>query len=212
MDSNTADLIWALRPTVGDEETRAHALAGVDSTAERIYDRFVASSAAAVVADIFVLDPESVMSWGVQVRAPGSGKTILNPSFVVKNADGKGAVQWGPSGLEAARTAIPSARKSTAASPPPPMVFKSAVPYSVLGLPPVLNGHMYRFEDPENSIRAAQMYFQAARFHNPGPPPHLGLFLCCVRIPRGTSGVCAVRFERTVHKLYVPYIYICTVL
>ncbi len=185
MDVNANELIRVLRPEdvdvldlSDDHFERAEVSSKVNEAAERIYEKFVASSAAAVVAGIYIVHPCSEISWGVQVRALGSGKTILGPSYMVKNEEGKGAVQWGQSALEVARCAIPSARKSTVVLASP-MVYKSAVRYNVLGLPDVLNGFYCRFEDPAAggagsagdsrvSITANQFYFQAARYHQSG--------------------------------------------
>jgi hypothetical protein len=191
VDANADALVQLLRHVEDDVMDlsvhpfeRAEVLSKVTETADRIYENFLSSSAAAVVARMYNVHPKSEISWGVQVRAQGSGKTILCPSYLVKNDEGKGAVQWGPSALEVARCAIPSARKSTVVLQPP-LVYKSVVRYGVLGLPDVLNGFYCRFEDPpvggagaagvsEASITANQCYFQAARYHETGMKLVLG--------------------------------------
>ena len=181
-----------------DPFERVEVLSKVTDTADRIYDHFLGSSAAAVVARMYTVHPKSEISWGVQVRAQGSGKTILCPSYLVKNDEGKGAVQWGRSALEVARCAIPSARKSTAELPPP-LVYKSAVRYGVLGLPDVLNGFYCRFADPPvggagsagdsgASITANQCYFQAARYHEAG----MKLILACCTAKMRSPPLCVV--------------------
>ena len=152
----------------GDEETeRARALAALDATTASIFQELEKSSAVSVVAKAFTLHSESVIAWGMQARAPGTGVTVLKPAHL-----GKGGVQFGRHAMHASRLSVPRVRGGTAATPLPsaaPRSVKTAVPYEVLCLPPVLNGFMYRYPVSEaDPIRADQSYMQAARFHETG--------------------------------------------
>jgi hypothetical protein len=143
------------------------ALMAIEESAKVLFERMMESSAVAVVGKAFSLHEESTISIGVQVRAAGSGKTMLKPVSVRDHC-----VLFGVAALDDALSLIPSVDGSAlTAELPERMSFETAVNYNVLGLPHVINGTMIRFhksDDPDQTIRANQNYFQSARYHSTG--------------------------------------------
>lgn len=143
------------------------ALNAVRASSKVLFDRMMQSSAVAVVGKAFTLHEESTISIGVQVRANGSGMTMLKPVSTHARS-----VHFGLAALDDAGSLIPSVDGSASVVElPEPLIFETAVNYNVLGLPHVINGTMIRFpksDDPDMKIRANQNYFQGARYHSSG--------------------------------------------